>query len=338
MINGHGDDLYQYSTDIRYNFSSNVYFEGCSPLLIEHLKSNLNLIENYPSPIASELTTAASHHHDLPSNHFLFTNGATEAFYLIAKLFENSSATIFHPTFAEYEDSCNIHNIQVTNLPINDLTEIIISTKLAFICNPNNPDGSVHSVKTITKLLADHPETTFIIDEAYMEFTTATSSCLQLTTKFDNLLITKSLTKTFVIPGLRIGYLVGSPSLISKLLAYKMPWSVNALAIQAGKFIFQHYESLKFDIHTLLAQSKAFQTKLNTLPTIRTIPSHCSYFLIELKHKKARETKEKLVQDHQILVRDASNFRMLGDHFIRVSTQSEVAQTALYHALKEITE
>ena len=111
MIDGHGDDLYQFEGEIKYNFSSNVYYKGCSPLLLQNLAENLNQIQHYPSPAASELNVLAAQHFNLAENNFLFTNGAVEAFYLIAQYYSGKSATIVGPTFAEYEDACRINKV-----------------------------------------------------------------------------------------------------------------------------------------------------------------------------------------------------------------------------------
>ena len=84
MLDGHGDDLHLIKDQIKYNFSSNVYYKGCPKPLLENLKKEISCIENYPSPSANELNTLAAEKYNLLENNFLFTNGATEAFYLIA--------------------------------------------------------------------------------------------------------------------------------------------------------------------------------------------------------------------------------------------------------------
>ena len=72
MINGHGDDLHQFDCEIKHNFSSNVYYKGCSPLLLKELESKVIQIQNYPSPAAEELNVLAAKYFDLNRNQFLF--------------------------------------------------------------------------------------------------------------------------------------------------------------------------------------------------------------------------------------------------------------------------
>jgi len=335
MIHGHGDDLYSQKGEIKHNFSSNVYYHGCSDLLKDHLINNMDRIMNYPSPDANELSIKAAEYYDLSVDQILFTNGATEAFYLIAQLFRNKRAIIFTPTFSEYEDACRIHELDITLIPRKELFSYEFNTDLVFICNPNNPDGAVNKVKDLLRVMKKNPQVTFVIDEAYIEFTVGLKSCFSLLDKLDNLIIVRSLTKTFAIPGLRLGYVVSNSSLISSLQQEKMPWSVNTMAIASGNFIFDHYKEISFDSEFLISEKESFIESLIEISLIEVIPSETSYFLVKLNKGKASELKEYLSDKHQLLVRDATNFKGLEGEFIRLSTQSPEANKALIKALKE---
>lgn len=335
MINGHGDDLYAYEGGITYNFSSNVYYKGCPPLLLNLLQENSSIIQNYPSPAASELNGLAAKKHGLAENQFLFTNGATEAFYLIAHYFKWKKASIVAPTFSEYEDACKIHQIDYKCIPVDAIYEKASTSNLLFICNPNNPTGTVFSIEEIENLLQLFPNTFFIIDEAYMEFTNATTSSVALIKNNKNIAIVKSLTKTFVIPGLRLGYVVSNSDFIDDLLSLKMPWSVNAMAIAAGEIIFNNYEALSFNADELFAEKKVFCKSLSKITWLEVMSSNTSYFLVRLKKGKAADLKEYLAKEHQILIRDATNFKGLEGEFIRLSTQSIAVNTILIEALQK---
>ncbi len=333
MLNGHGDDLHLIEGKIKYNFSSNVYYKGCPSELIEAILSNINQIQNYPSPIANELNELAAKVFQLSNNQFLFTNGATEAFYLIAQLFSNKKAAIVAPTFSEYEDACKIFKLNYKLISQTDLANT--DEDLVFICNPNNPDGSVFSKNELDHLFKQKPHTTFVIDEAYIEFTDSIDSIMSLTKYYSNLIVVRSLTKTFTIPGLRIGYIVSSASNIVKILGLKMPWSVNSLAIKAGEFIFNNYETLQFNVSELLKEAMVFKKQLAQLEGLQVCESNTPYFLVQLENKSAKELKEFLIKEHQILIRDATNFSRLNGEHIRLSTQSKEANHKLIHALKE---
>ena len=337
MLEGHGDDLYRYKGSIKYNFSTNVFYRGCPKLLRKHLCEAMENIGNYPSPAAEELNELAASRFGLTPGQFLFTNGATEAFYMIARQYRGTSATILIPTFSEYADACTHNNIEVTSIFRDELDDHPFTSKLAFICNPNNPDGQSIAFMQLTKLIQNHPATVFVIDEAYIEFSLNTASAIPLLARFRNLIVVRSMTKTFAIPGLRLGYLMTSTSIIRQLLNFKMPWSVNSLAIAAARFIFNDYDKNLFNVCQLVAETKAFGQALDQVLWLERSPSDTHYFLIRLKQGKACALKDRLATQHQILIRDASNFKGLEGEYIRVALQDEHANLALIKVLKEMS-
>lgn len=332
MIKGHGDDRYLYNVEIKHNFSSNVYYKGCPPELLTRIASAVQSIENYPSPAAEELNEAAAKKFQLSSNQFLFANGATEAFYLIAQLFSGASAAIVAPTFSEYEDACKIHGLDYHLVDKTTLTPSLY--QLVFICNPNNPDGSIIPNSELTRLMEAAPNTTFVIDEAYIEFTDQLESMVPFVDRFNNLIVVRSLTKTFAIPGIRLGYIVTSSGTIEQLLSQKMPWSVNALAVEAGLQLFANYDRWLFNVRELLDETGVFIRALSTIPWLKLEPSHTNYFLAELKKGTASDLKDYLAMQFGILIRDATNFHPLNGEYIRLATQSQAANASLIKALQ----
>ncbi|OHX65873.1 pyridoxal phosphate-dependent aminotransferase [Flammeovirga pacifica] len=331
MLNGHGDDLHLVDQEIQYNFSSNVFYKGCPNSILNELSKQIASIQNYPSPSAEELSDSAAQKYNLAPSNFLFTNGAIEAFYLIAQHFRTKEASIIVPTFSEYEDACRIHDI---NYQLIDRNEIYHKVKgdLCFICNPNNPTGEVFSLQELEQLFIKYPKVIFIIDEAYIEFTTATESCLSFMNNYDNLVIVRSLTKTFCIPGLRLGYIIASSKLIEEFKNIRIPWSVNGLAIKIGQYLFKHYNQLLFNIDELIAERKVFQEQLSHIDYLKVIETNTTYFLIQLKKGKAKDLKAYLIH-HGVLIRDATNFTNLDGEFIRLSVQKPEANQALIHLL-----
>jgi len=237
------------------------------------------------------------------------------------------------PTFSEYEDACK--NFQLDYRLISRIEIKDTNADLVFICNPNNPNGAIFSKNDLELLFRQKPETTFVIDEAYIEFTNSVESIISLTKNYRNLIVVRSLTKTFTIPGLRLGYIVSNTLIIKKILTLKMPWSVNSLAIKAGEYIFKNYEAFQFDTAELIEETVIFKEQLEQLNGIKVCKSNTSYFLVELLHTSAKELKEYLIVQYQILIRDATNFKGLKGEYIRLSTQSKEANAILIKALKE---
>lgn len=324
MISGHGDDRHRYQKPLLADFSSNVWFEGTPPGLISYLRQNLHLIRNYPEPDASDLCRKISAFHDVNMEQVLAFNGSVEAFYTIALAFRDSGSAILYPAFSEYEDACRMHQ----HIPVffrKDEWESTLESgiDLFWIGNPNNPDGHIFSISMIDKALKDYPNTIFIVDEAYAAFIPGFQSAIPLTQKYSNLIVVRSLTKCCAIPGLRLGYVVASEKLTERLRKFQQPWSVNALAQEAGKFIFDHPLQFLPDTQLICQLSCDFQMAVSQFPNFRVIPSKAPFFLIQMLSGTANELKEFLIQEHGILIRDASNFRELNERYFRVCTQDE---------------
>lgn len=335
MIYGHGDDGYRYKTEFKANFSSNVWYERTSEKLLSHLREYLPTIANYPTPNADELVEKIALHHRLKPNNIVITNGATEAFYMIATSFYGKKAAIGIPTFSEYEDACVKNKMHLRYYKRSDLQHTNFEDNVVFICNPNNPDGFSTTILEIREVLIKFPDTTFVVDEAYIDFTFQVTSCISLLKEFNNLIIVKSLTKLFSIPGLRLGYIVCNPKTVKKLQQSKMPWSVNTMAIEAGKYIFDNYDAICPSMRILLAYSKSLQKEINSLNCFTVIPSETNYFLVKMKTPDAAKLKDYLAYTHQLLVRNASNFRGLDAHYIRIASQDPKKNKLLINALKE---
>lgn len=321
MILGHGDDRYLYSREILADFSSNVYYKGLSIGLVQHLSNQLFRLKNYPEANARTLQEALAQWHGIMPAQVLATNGATEAFYLVAHAWRGQSATIVVPAFAEYEDACRVNDIAVSYLEWPALQQdSSFETSLVFLGNPNNPTGALLSVDFLRQLLQHNPEVTFVIDEAYVDFTLARASLVASLPDLPNLIIIKSLTKTYAIPGLRLGYLLSNEEHIASITASKMPWSVNALAIEAGLYITAHKEALTFHVEDLLQDTAALMSALSI--HVDVMQTSTNFFLCELVRGTAADLKAYLVEEHGLLIRDASNFKSLGERHFRVATQT----------------
>lgn len=324
MIKGHGDDRHCYSQAIHTDFSSNVWFGGTPLELILHLQQNLHLIGNYPEPDAVALRLQIAESHSVEISQVLAFNGSVEAFYTIALAFRQSVSAILVPAFAEYEDACRMHQ----HIPMffrNDETEITLDSgaNLFWIGNPNNPDGLIFSFPKIEQWLGRYPNTVFVVDEAYSAFIPEFQSAIPLTRSYSNLIVVRSLTKCCAIPGLRLGYVVTSDKLAERLRKFQQPWSVNALAQEAGRFLINRLNESSLDEVAVQQQSLSLQQSIGQLDNFRVIPSEAPFFLVELQLGPAAELKEFLIRKHGILIRNASNFRGLNKQHFRVCTRDE---------------
>ena len=240
------------------------------------------------------------------------------------------------PTFAEYEDACRLHGLDVRFQFRDTLTPMHrFPDGLVFLCNPNNPTGAALPVDQLRQLLQGNPRAVFVIDESYIEFTHATASLLPDLGHYPNVLVLRSLTKSCRIPGLRIGFAVGHKSLIHRLRACKMPWSVNRLAIEAGLYIFSR-QRFSFPLDRLLADTSAWRDRLQVSTGWQINDTDTHYFLMSTPPDfTAAALKQHLVARHGLLIRDAANFKGLTPRYFRVACQSPEHNQLLTEALSE---
>lgn len=333
MIHGHGDDGYKYKEQIKINFSSNVWRKGTNEALINHLKDSVSDIGIYPEADAESLKSLLASRHNLFPENIIVTNGATEAFYLLAQSYAGLKSAVFTPTFAEYQDACNCHNHTVKLLKWSaENIKSADSCDLVWICNPNNPTGDYLNIDVLSDVIRSNPKSIYVIDEAYVDFTDNQKSLVRKVHELENLIVVKSLTKKYCIPGLRLGYIVCSEKLAWKINYKRMPWSVNHLALSAGKYILNN--DFDFEISPELKETKRFIREINKLDCFEALDSSTTFFLVKLRGD-SRVLKEFLIENHNILIRDASNFYGLDNTYIRIATQSKDENNILINALQQ---
>ena len=169
MIEGHGDDLYKYGKKIVSNFSSNVYNRIDHSGLYQRLNERLSTICSYPEPMPYSLESEIARRYSLTPRQVCVTNGATEAIYLIAQVFQGRISAVLGPTFSEYADACRVHRHKVK--PFYSLDALPEDAELVWICNPNNPTGEVRNKEDLKALVDSHPDKLFIFDQSYEYFT-----------------------------------------------------------------------------------------------------------------------------------------------------------------------
>lgn len=332
----HGDDGYRYNHEIIADFSTNTWYLGPDPELIRQLQEALGRIHKYPELQGESLTCQLADHHQLAADQILVTNGTAEAIFLIAQAYLGDSSRIITPTFSEYEHACQVYGHKLSFCGSNFIApKLNTPDGLFWMCNPNNPTGQVFKRDLLKKIIKDNPQTIFIVDEAYSDFCLEETSLVPDLPQFRNLIILKSLTKNHCLPGLRIGYLMAHQMLIKKIAQFRPPWSVNSLALTAGEQLIK-FPRIKPELlleHHAIA--RAFQNELAAIPGFEVQPSSTGFFLVKTPFR-ASELKETLVNEYGLLIRDASNFRTLSPHHIRLAALSRHKNELLIKALQEV--
>ena len=333
MIEGHGDDLYKYGKKIVSNFSSNVYNRIDHSGLYQRLNERLSTICSYPEPMPYSLESEIARRYSLTPRQVCVTNGATEAIYLIAQVFQGRISAVLGPTFSEYADACRVHRHKVK--PFYSLDALPEDAELVWICNPNNPTGEVRNKEDLKALVDSHPDELFIFDQSYEYFTLKSLLGIKEAASFPNVILLHSMTKQYAIPGLRVGYFTASEGLTDDVRCRRMPWSVNSLAIEAAKYLLEEGDGISADIPQLLAERERLTNLLLATGMLEIWPTDTHYMLIKLRMGKAAALKDFLAVNHGILIRDASNFEGLDERFFRIATQTPEENDKLVKAISE---
>ena len=204
------------------DFSSNISPLGSSPLVRKTIKNQVKNIETYPDSDSAELRDNLSWYTKIPTNQIVVGNGATELIYNFCNAFfsKGTKVVIPIPTFGEYEAAAKLSGAKVAFVKTMNLNETldgfirkIPNNGCVFVCNPNNPTGILIPRKKMVRLIqaAKKKETIVFVDESFIELVPDfEESVAKDVKKYENLFVLRSMTKSFGLAGIRIGYGLGS--------------------------------------------------------------------------------------------------------------------------------
>ena len=331
----------------------NDFSASISPINISkeilQLANNLDLSQ-YPDPdclLLKERISTSLSTFSLNKENISIGNGSTEIIYAIASAFLQSSrlpsskSLIFHPTYGEYFTVSTLFKSQISlltptylnpgwdwdwNLAADFIQEM--KPNLIFLCNPNNPTGTYFEKSKITNLLKSmaNQSSILVIDEAYIDFVTDHNELYDLVNEH-NVILLRSLTKSYGVTGLRLGYCLANPKIISVIDKYLPPWSVNSLAQIAGLNLFSDNDHIARG-KAIVDESKVYL--MNELGKLgyTVEPSETNFILIKVSD--ATEMRIKLLEKN-IMVRDCSSFDL--PQHIRIAIKTVKDSETFIHAI-----
>ena len=332
MVSGHGDDAFRYGDKIKMDFSTNVYSRADLSDLKEHVMRRFETISHYPEPEAYSLEAMLAKRLGVAENTVMITSGATEAIYLIAQLYKGWASIIPQPTFNEYEDACKAFDHVISYHGTDDL-EILPDDRIYWLCNPNNPTGNVVSSALLKHIIRQQPRYLHVVDQSYADYTLQPMIQPSEMTDCYNVMLIHSLSKQYCVPGLRLGYIFASPIIIDRLRQIRQPWTVNALAIEAGKYLVEHDPKMIPDLKDYLAEAQRLHRRLSETEGLMVMDTATHFMLVNIDKGNTPDLKRWLIDNYGILIRDASNFRGLDNHCFRVAAQSPEEDDALVEAI-----
>ena len=329
----------------------NPYFPP-QKLIDEMLSQFKTLLTQYPSGMKVN-TLLASKCYGVSEEYIIPGNGAAE---LISALMEHMEGTVgfIRPTFEEYPNRFD-PSCQVTFVPQNDEYRYTADDLIAFfgahpvdtllLINPDNPSGNFIPKEDVLRLAAWCGERgmRLVVDESFVDFCEdyATASLLDdaILEQYPNLVVMKSISKSFGVPGLRLGVLASADkALIARMKQRVSIWNLNSFA----EFYMQIYTKYERDYQKACARFVAeradFEQQLRQIPFLRVMPSQANYFLCEvLPPFTAREVVIQVLKNFNILTRDCSGKPGLRDgQYMRIAVRDHVDNARLIDALKSL--
>jgi len=223
------------------------------------------------------------------------------------------------------------------NKNISELQDLVTKTNCVFVCNPNNPTGILLSKNNLLKILesAYNKSVIMFLDECFIELVPdSNESLVQHLKEFDNLFILRSLTKSFGLAGLRVGYGLGNKKIIDVLQRIKIPWNVNSLAQMAASDVLSNTSHLDKTRKLIKKELEFLKDSISKINGFICYDSSTNFILIKSR-MNSKKIQEKLIEK-KILIRDCSNFRGLDNKFIRIAVRTHKENVKLVQALEEI--
>jgi threonine-phosphate decarboxylase len=331
---------------VRLDYSSSVNPLGTPKKAIAAVKMSANsLVQTYPDPECRELKKSLSRYLGIDSEWFTVGNGAIEIIYWFAHTTTSvrGRVVIPTPTFCEYEVASQKVGAEVTLVPLNnfdlDTDKIIEKSRGAdavFLCNPNNPTGML-ATKQIMKIVENIDSSTkILLDECFIELADnpEANTMIDQISEFDNLVILRSLTKSFGLAGLRVGYCVCNPTLAKKLSTNKIPWNVNSLAQVAGVAALRERRCLSKARALIKKERRFLHDNIEKLESFHPIRSDSNFFLVHLQGRNSTQFRDRLLKKSGVLVRDCSTFTGMGAQYIRIAIKKHSENILLLKALE----
>ncbi|MDH3973963.1 MAG: threonine-phosphate decarboxylase CobD [Deltaproteobacteria bacterium] len=327
------------------DFSANINPLGISSKTREAISGAIDSIVNYPDTESCRLISALSKYHEIKADCILTGSGATELIYLIPRVLRPKKALVIAPAFSEYEGALFSAGCKVDHFILSHEDAFQLNMDALFktmekgydtlwLGNPANPTGRLIKKKELLRIAEKSTDLgmTLIVDEAFIDFCEEESVKMEVM-NFPDLIVLRSMTKFYALPGLRVGYLFAHKSLIEKIKKFKEPWTVNCLGEAAAIASLEDPLYREATVKFITEERKFLTHEVSKLSAFKVFPTPANYLLLKINNNLASSRiQDKLIKDHGILIRDCSNYAGLDESFIRVAVKGRDENRRLINA------
>jgi len=350
----HGGNVYAAARSLRrpierlIDFSASINPLGPSPRALHALVRARRLLRHYPDPDCVALREALAARWRCRSEQIVIGNGSTELIHLLPVALEIGRLMVVGPTFSEYaramERSGGSARVVAADRadgykpPLEAVIRGIHARRPAvdaiLLCNPNSPTGQACDVDEVVTLarVAERRGVRLIVDETFIDYC-EDRSILPWIDQHKNVIVLRSFTKFFALPGLRAGYLVAQAETAQAIHSAQPPWSVNVLAQEAALAALKDAPHAERSRSFMRRERARFAAQLGALPGCRLFPSEANFLLMELPSDRQAGTVAARLRREGILVRDCSTVPGLNQRSMRLAVRTRRENDRLRRAL-----
>lgn len=344
----HGGDVYSARQKMKQeplDFSANINPMGMPPGAVRAAADALQQCTQYPDPLCRELRAALAAYEGIPAEQIVCGNGAADLIFRIVAATHPQRALLLEPTFAEYEQALRSMDCSIAYFPLQEsegfvlpeafLQQLTPEINLLFLCNPNNPTGRTVSPALLQEIWKRCEEAgiLLVVDECFNEFLEhPEQNTLKGVLKTGaNAVILKAFTKSFAMPGLRLGYgLCGNKSLAERIFFCGQPWGVSIPAQAAGIAALQEQGYLERMRRLIQTERRWLSENLARLG-LCVFPSEANYILFRTETEISLRER---MEQRGVLIRACGNYRGLDDRYYRIAVRGHDENERLIAALK----
>jgi len=329
------------------DFSASINPLGVPDQVQQALRRALSRVSDYPELDAASLRADLALFHQLPVAQLLPGSGSTELIYLLPRVLRPRRALLVQPCFGEYAPALQQAGCQLDRFSLDPQDDFAFNpslilqalkpdTDLVVLANPGNPTGVGINPLHLIELAEQLGDCRLLVDEAFVDFCPDRSLIARVIEQ-PNLLLLRSLTKFYAIPGLRVGYLAGSAADVARLAAGREPWSLSNLAIDAARACLTA-DAFRIRSLALIPQLRAQMQAGLELLGCRVFSGEANYLLCRLPHHwpSAPEIVACL-RPQGLLLRSCGDFEPLDERYLRLAVLGEEPNLKLLRVLGEFS-
>ncbi|MCM3636437.1 threonine-phosphate decarboxylase CobD [Sporosarcina luteola] len=326
------------------------FSENCNPVgpprtVIELWPELLTRLKAYPDASGEPFLSSVAEYHGVPKASVFAGNGAAEILSLIAERYRGKRAIVVHPTFSEYEATLMAKGVEIERifasevdgfkLPVDAILESISRSDALYLCTPNNPTGVLPEREDLLTLIRKAGESgcEVVLDEAFIDFADERKSFIAELKHFSHVIVVRSMTKMYAIPGIRLGYAVAHPEVIAGLQSAAPHWNVNGLAAAIGAVCLNEEAYRESAIRHAAEERVKMAAFLKSFGC--TVTDSVANFLSFKPHDAGKLYTDMLGKG--IVLRHSENFRGMDGRWLRIgmksSTEMEELRSELAGAL-----